>query len=178
MRIAASIGLALLLLVPSLAAAAPDCPAAPAGATERSYRNARFGFGLTVPPVFVLDPESVTEDGSSARFWTPDGRVTAVVNATPNTRRLALREIMAEAEGDVLHNAGGDITYRRIRDNWFVISGHMVGRIYYRRTLLTRAGVLATLWMEFPTELRPCLEEAVTTMSLSFRELPTPAPSR
>jgi hypothetical protein len=169
--------LVALLLLPAAPASGQGCPAAPPG-PQRSYSNARYGFGFTYPPVFTLDPESVPPTGDSARFWTADRRATAVVNAAPNTRRLTLRALMAEAEGDVLQNSGGDVTYRRTRDDWFVISGHMVGRIYYRRTLLTEAGIVATLWMEFPTELRPCLESAVTTMSLSFRELATPAPSR
>ncbi len=178
MRRVLLVALIVSLLVPGTPAAAPDCPQAPPGATPTSYRNPRFGFGFTVPPVFALDPASVPAHGDSARFFTPDRRATAVVNAAPNARRLSLREIMAEAEGDVVHNAGGNITYRRIRDDWFVISGYMVGRIYYRRTLLTPAGIVATLWMEFPPELRPCLEAAVTTMSLSFRALSIPAPSR
>jgi hypothetical protein len=46
----------------------------------------------------------------------------------------------------------------------------MVGRIFYRRTLLTRDGDVATLWVEFPRDMRPCFEEAVSLMSLSFRE--------
>jgi hypothetical protein len=177
MRSTPSAGLLLALLLP-VAAAGQDCPRAAPGAEPWAYRNPRHGFGFTVPAVFALDADSVTEAGDSARFFTPDRRATAVVNAAPNARRLSLRDLMAEAEGDVVQNAGGDITYRRIRDDWFVISGHMVGRIYYRRTLLTGAGIVATLWMEFPPELRPCLEGAVTTMSLSFRALPTPSPRR
>lgn len=54
----------------------------------------------------------------------------------------------------------------------------MVGRIFYRRTLLTQHGTIATLWMEFPREMRACLDAAVTTMSLSFRPVATPSPSR
>jgi hypothetical protein len=46
----------------------------------------------------------------------------------------------------------------------------MAGRIFYRRTLLTSRGIEATLWLEFPRDMRPCLDEAVTVMSLSFRE--------
>lgn len=171
-------GLVALLLLSGHPAGGQGCPAAPAGEPQRTYRNARFGFGFTYPPVFALDPGSIPPAGDGARFWTPDRRATAVVNAARNTRGLGLRDLMAEAEGDVLHNAQGSITYRRIRDDWFVISGHMMGRIYYRRTLLTRGGTVATLWMEFPPELRPCLEDAVATMSLSFREIAIPAPSR
>jgi hypothetical protein len=154
------------------AAAQPEPLACPPGlqAEPRGYRNDLFGFAFDYPPGFVLDPDSVTERGDSARFWTRDRRATAVVNAAPNTRGVPLRRLMAEAEGDLEHNAGAEITYRRVRDNWFVISGYMVGRIFYRRTLLTSRGIVATLWMEFPRDMRPCVEHAVTVMSLSFRE--------
>ncbi len=160
-----------LVVLPALPAAAQGaaCPAA-AHAQPRGYRNDLFGFSFDYPPVFVLDPQSATERGDSVRFWTADRRATAVVNAVPNTRGVPLRRLMIEAEGDLTQNSGAEITYRRIRDNWFVLSGHMAGRIFYRRTMLTARGIEATLWMEFPRDMRPCIDDAVTVMSLSFRE--------
>jgi hypothetical protein len=161
--------LPFLLLSPTApAAAATDCPAEGAWA-PRSYRNARFGFGFDYPSFFALDPGSVPAAGDSARFWTADRRATVVVNAVRNGPDLRLHELLRDAEGDIVQNSGGEITYRRIRDNWFVLSGYMVGRIFYRRTLLTREGVAVTLWMEFPGDMRECLDAAVTLMSLSFR---------
>jgi hypothetical protein len=57
---------------------------------------------------------------------------------------------------------------------WFVLSGALAGRAFYRRTFLARGGrVVATLWIEYPPGLRACLEGPVAMMSLSFRE---PAP--
>ncbi|HEV7265535.1 MAG TPA: hypothetical protein VGN83_11525 [Falsiroseomonas sp.] len=169
--VALTLALALILegRIPAQAQAQQrDCPAAAGPA--RAYHNERFGFGFRYPPVFFLDPQSVPPEGDSARFWTEDRRATAVVNAAPNREGRTLRALLREAEGDVVENSGGEITYRRTRDNWFVISGYMVGRIFYRRTLLARSGTMATLWMEFPREMRDCLDGAVTMMSLSFRE--------
>ena len=157
----------LLPLAPRPAAEPAGCPAL---GEPRVYRNARLGFRMDHPARFALDPASIPEDGNSARFWTPDRRATAVVNASRNPERLSLDQMMREAEGDILQNSRGDITYRRRRDNWFVLSGHIAGRIFYRRTMLLRNGSAATLWMEFPVDMRPCLEAAVTLMSLSFRE--------
>ncbi|MGG5823979.1 hypothetical protein [Falsiroseomonas sp. HW251] len=171
MRLALVLGTALLLTGATLTAAADDCPVAPPGEPQRTYRNSRFGYTFVYPPIFTLDPDSVPALGDGARFWTSDRRATVVVNAAPANQAQTLRDLLAEAEGDVLHNSQGEITYRRIRDNWFVISGYMMGRIFYRRTLLTGTGVVATLWMEFPREMRACLDGAVTTMSLSFRPL-------
>jgi hypothetical protein len=156
----------VLVLLPAVAIA-QDCR--PEGWDIRGYRNERFRIGFDYPSIFRLDPESIPGDRSSARFWTAGRRATVVVNAGRNEDRRTLVELLRDAEGDVLQN-GGEITYRRSRDNWFVISGYMVGRVFYRRTLLARDGTIATLWMEFPREMRDCLEPAVTMMSLSFRE--------
>jgi hypothetical protein len=146
-----------------------SCPD-PGSGQRRTYRNERFGFAMNYPSMFRLDPESVPEASDSARFWTANRAATAVVNGSRNPRNQSLAQLMEEAERDVLLNSRGEITYRRRRDNWFVISGHMVGRIFYQRTLLTRDGRIATLWIEFPRDMKSCFEDAVTMMSLSLRE--------
>jgi hypothetical protein len=171
---------ACLLLAPLGRAAPGDTRAPPSAkaicrrmADERllTYRNPRFRLTMTYPSSFTLDPGSVPESGDSARFWTADREATAVVTAMRNGLADSLANLLREARRDVLENSGGSITYERTRDNWFVISGYMGDRIYYRRTLLSRGSALiGTLWIEFPRALRPCYEAAVTTMSLSFRQ--------
>jgi hypothetical protein len=79
--------------------------------------------------------------------------------------------LLREAKRDIAENGHGTVTYERATRGWFVLSGFVADRIYYRRSFLARGGrVIATLWIEFPRDLRPCLEQAVATMSLSFRE--------
>lgn len=154
---------------PSQSMAAGDCGIA-RGGHPMQYRNARFGFTMTYPSSFVLDPESIPEGGDSARFWTPDRRATAVVTGIRNGLGQSLADIMEEAAKDVTENSHGVITYTRTRDNWFVISGFIGERIFYRRSFLSdRSRVIGSLWIEFPRTMRPCFEDAVSMMSLSFR---------
>ncbi|MBK1659317.1 hypothetical protein CKO45_13830 [Paracraurococcus ruber] len=126
---------------------------------------------MTYPSVFALDPGSIPAAGDSARFWTADRQATAVVDAARPAQRRGLDTLLAEAEEDILRNSRGEITYRRRRGTWFVLSGFILGRIFYRRSVVTPDGTVATLWLEFPRALKPCLEAAVTMMSLSFRPL-------
>ena len=160
--------------VPGGAWAAVDCgPAARAG-QPMQYKNARFGFTMTYPSSFVLDPDSIPEGGDSARFWTPDRRATAVVTGIRNGLGQSLADLLEEATKDVTENSHGTITYTRTRDNWFVISGFIGERIFYRRSFLSdRSRVIGSLWIEFPRNMRPCFEDAVSMMSLSFRPSPT-----
>jgi hypothetical protein len=126
---------------------------------------------MTHPSSFALDPGSIPENGDTARFWTIDRQATAVVTGMRNGLKQSIADLFDEAKHDVIENSGGAITYTRIKDNWFVVSGFMAGRIFYRRTVLTSgSGVIGTLWIEFPRDMRPCFEGAVTMMSLSFRE--------
>ena len=136
-----------------------------------TYRNARYGLTMTYPSSFVLDPGSIPESGDSARFWTADRQATAVVTGAANRLGQSLADLFREAQQDVTENGHGEITYTRRRDNWFVISGYMAGRIFYQRTMITQGSrVIGNLWIEFPRAMRPCFEDAVTMMSLSFRQ--------
>ena len=140
------------------------------GGPRLTYRNPRYGFSLTHPSFFVLDPDSVPASGDSARFWTTDRRATAVVTGLRNGLGQSLSDLMREAKRDIVENGHGTISYKRIRGDWFVISGYIADRIFYRRTFLSQdRSIIATLWIEFPRDMRPCFDEAVTMMSLSFR---------
>lgn len=158
---------------PSQSWAAAECGPARVGQPIQ-YRNARFGFTMNYPSNFVLDPDSIPEGGDSARFWTSDRRATAVVTGIRNGLGQSLPDLLEEATKDVTENSHGTITYTRSRDNWFVISGFIGERIFYRRSFLSdRSRVIGSLWIEFPRTMRPCFEDAVSMMSLSFRPSPT-----
>ena len=117
------------------------------------------------------------ENGDTARFWTPDRRATVVVTGLRNTPGQSLTDLRVEARQEILVASHGTITYERTKDNWFVLSGFVVGRIFYRRTFLSQdSRVIATLWIEFPRGMRPCFEQAVETMSLSFNDRPVRRP--
>lgn len=147
-----------------------DC-AGNRGGRPLAYSNPRYGFAMTYPSTFMLDPDSIPENGDSARFWTIDRQATAVVMGRLNGLRQSLGDLFREARQDVVENSRGVITYTRTRDNWFVVSGFIGDRIFYRRTLLAQgSGVIGDLWIEFPRSMRPCFEDAVTMMSLSLRQ--------
>ena len=137
------------------------------------YRNGRYGLAMTHPSIFALDPGSVPENGDSAQFWTADRSATAIVTGLRNSMRQPLADLLREAERDIVENSRGAITYRRARGGWFVLSGFVADRIFYRRTFLSQGGgVIATLWIEFPRGMRPCFDDAVTMMSRSFKAAP------
>ncbi|RAI57557.1 hypothetical protein DOO78_18410 [Roseicella frigidaeris] len=168
---AVALGLWLSIADPARAQRPTDCPVQ--GRETQPYRNTRWGVSLMRHPGFVLDPGSVTPNGDSVRFWTADRRATAVVTSLRQRADQSILDLLAEARQDILVNSRGEITYQRRRDNWFVLSGYVAGRIFYQRTFLARdRQATSTLLVEFPRDMLPCFDRAVTTMSLSFREWP------
>ncbi|HJU19752.1 MAG TPA: hypothetical protein VJ770_25135 [Stellaceae bacterium] len=68
------------------------------------------------------------------------------------------------------------MTYARRGRDWFVVSGLVNDRIYYQRTVLSKAcATINTLVIEYPTVLRRSLARAITVMSRSFRPGGRPA---
>ena len=105
-----------------------DCGRPPDGRPV-NYWNAQFGLSMSYPTSFVLDPDSIPETGDSAQFWTLDRQATAIVTGLHNGLGQSLSDLFDEAKRDVTDNSDGVITYTRIKDDWFVISGFMAGRI-------------------------------------------------
>ncbi|WP_143020986.1 hypothetical protein [Belnapia rosea] len=164
------LALALALALPAIAARAQDAACTvPAAAQVLEWRSAVLGLRMRYPASFPL--EATGPD--TARFVSLDGQASATVTAIANGLGQSLAEVMREARQDIIENSGGEITYTRTTPSWFVLSGYMAGRIFYRRSLVSAdGGMIGTLWVEFPRALKPCFEAAVTTMSLSFREWP------
>jgi hypothetical protein len=160
--------LALVLGMSAAMAQEAGCTV-PVVAPVLDWRSPGLGLGMRHPANFTL-----AESGpDTARFVSRDGQASATVTAIPNGLQQGLSAVMAEARQDIVENSGGEIIYSRAKGSWFVLSGYMAGRIFYRRSLVTADGrFIGTLWVDFPRAMKPCFEAAVTTMSLSFRELP------
>ena len=160
--------IALCLASPAPAVAAAVCDGLTASRPQ-SYRSLRFGVSMTHPSSITIVPGSLTENGDTVRFKSADARVSVTITMMPNTRDETVAELYREAEQDVIQNSRGMIDFVRRGEGWFIMQGEMVGRIYYRRTvLLQRPRAIGTLWIEYPRELRACMEEIIPMMSRSF----------
>jgi hypothetical protein len=111
----------------------------------------------------------VSERGDTVRFEAPRWQVTASITALANNRGETLSQLQREAQQDIIQNSHGSITYQRNGTTWFVLSGHILDRIYYQRSVPTQGNMAITnLWIEFPCELRPCMDAIVTMMANPF----------
>ena len=161
-------GTALISLLAAQASAQGVCE----GLTAQrplTYRSATYGYSLAYPASMEIAPDSISERGDTVRFEAPRWQVTASITTLLNNHGETLSQLQREAQQDIIQNSRGSITYQRNGTTWFVLSGHILDRIYYQRTVLTQGNMaIASLWIEFPRELRPCMDAIVTMMANSF----------
>lgn len=127
------------------------------------YVNHRYGYALAWPKR-LLTPmgESDAKDGQV--FAASDGSAElrcwgSFSDAPPQTLPEALAEALAEPRRQV--------TYKHAGESFFVLSGHVDGRIFYRRTILAH-GVLATFELTYDPSLKTLFDPVIRDLSAGF----------
>jgi hypothetical protein len=155
------IGLGLLAMIGSLAASA-----ALAEVPHRwaNYSNARFGYALCYP-ADLLRPQPESDNGDGRAFSGDDGaqlRVWGNYNALEQSLAEAMREDEARLTRD-----GATVTYRAARSNWYVLSGHNRGKLFYSRRLLT-GDQFASFDLQYPARAAPLWNPVAARLSRCF----------
>lgn len=146
--------LVLLLLLP-----------VPAMAAEWGhYANARFGYGIDVPPGFVAGGEADNGDGQV--FRTPTATLTVFggnVTATDIESEAVARESFTAADG-------WSITYRVSTPQGASWSGRRGGRVLYARLVALCGGTqFASFALEYSRADQAAFDPIVTRLVRSLR---------
>lgn len=147
----------------------PESPADTAG-TYDTYCNARFGYCIEYPHGLLLpQPEAPNGDGriftdrNGTEILRVFGRINMDADGNPVslTRQFQLDLQEAEKNGD-------SITYRKLGDTFFVISGYRQGAIFYRKTI-ARDDAFAYASMRYPATAKATYDPVSANISRSFR---------
>lgn len=132
--------------------------AEPAGEDYRPYTNARFGFTCEVPVDFSPGEDPANGDGLA--FTSPDGAAQLICSGSNS-----LDESAEQGFADSLQAAADDgstVTYRRLGNDVFTVSGVGAdGKIFYEHTLWG-AGSSVTVYWTYPSSMKEQLDDAVT----------------
>lgn len=137
-----------------------------ARAEDFRYRNARFGTTLTVPiDVFTISlPEPENGDG---RAWQADDGAELFVYGAYNALEQTLDELCSDVSSG--GDARVDITYRRVADDWCVVSGIADRTIFYERHEFGGDNeVIHSLAMRYPAALRDRYDPLVGPIARSL----------
>ncbi|CAN7626981.1 hypothetical protein LJR030_001653 [Rhizobium sp. LjRoot30] len=123
---------AVLLAAPALADDQPD------------YVNSRFGFGIDLPPDFIVIHES---NGDGMRLASPDRKTLLSVFGT-NLLDKSLEDEVRERI-DMQEKNGWQISYKKISPGSASFSGSRDGRILYVRAVALCDGAAGFAWLEY-----------------------------
>lgn len=120
--------------------------------TWKSYENERFQFCVEYPTNFLKEMgESENHDGNSFANANESSEMRA--SGILNVLDESIEEAFASAtENGTYYNDEQTITYKRQKDNWFVVSGNYYESIFYVKTVL-KGDTFYTLYFEYhPSE--------------------------
>jgi hypothetical protein len=154
-----------------LGAAGLLATAAPAGAAGwEIYINARFGYRIEYP-AWLFGPLEEAENGDGAILAGDDGARLLVFGAIN-----ALGQSPAEiAEGLAADGDVAETTYRRVTDDWIVVSGFLAdpsggrGPIFYERIAFGLGGeAMSGFRLEYPETARPSFDPVIGKLGQSL----------
>ncbi len=129
----------------------------------KKYCNARFGFCVAYPVGLSMSPTSDNNDGR--KFYDHNGFIltaSGMYNVLENSLRIEMKS--QEEDFDT-------VTYRKVKNNWYVLSGYKENNILYIKTYMGKETIYH-LYLRYPVELKNEYDKTVSKVSRSFKPGP------
>jgi hypothetical protein len=128
----------------------------------KTYANARFKYSITYP-ADLLVPQGEAENGDGQVFRAKDGSAEMRVYGGYNSSSETLRGRFAE----LTRKWGNGVTYKVIRQDWFVVSAMVNGKIHYQKTML-RGDTFKTFEIEYDAVRGSTYNPVTASLAKSF----------
>lgn len=100
------------------------------------YHNLRFDYSIAYPKN-ILYPQGESDNGDGQKFLSKDADASLIVFGSNNTLGQSLEDLfLEESRGGTLKKPLKVVTYRLLKNNWFVVSGYNSGKVFYQKTIL------------------------------------------
>lgn len=130
----------------------------------KTYTNARFKYSISYP-ADLLVPQGEAENGDGQVFK-EKGRSSVEMRVYGGFN--ALNETLRTRYEKLLRDWGKGITYKVIRQDWFVVSAMVNGKIHYQKTIL-RGDVFKTFEIEYDAVRGSTYNDVTDRISKSFK---------
>lgn len=101
-----------------------------------TYFNQRYGYSIDYPKD-LLFPQGESDNGDGQVFLSKNTDAKLLVYGSNNALEQSLEDIYREqSRGGMPDEPQKVVTYRVLKNNWFVVSGYNAGKIFYQKTLL------------------------------------------
>ncbi len=134
-----------------------------------TYYNHRYDYSIDYPKA-VLFPQGESDNGDGQKFLSKNADASLLVYASYNALEQPLEEIYREqSRGGTPEEPQKVVTYRVLKNNWFVVSGYNSGRIFYQKTFL-RDNQLKTFVFEYNESQKELYDPITNRLAKSFKD--------
>jgi hypothetical protein len=130
----------------------------------QTYVNARFKYSITYPADLLI-PQGEAENG--------DGQVFREKGASSVEMRVygghkILNETLRSRYAELVRKWSNGVTYKVMRQDWFVVSAMVNGKIHYQKTIL-RGDTFKTFEIEYDAVRGSTYNDVTDRISKSFK---------
>jgi hypothetical protein len=134
-----------------------------------TYHNDRFDYSIDYPKE-VLFPQGESDNSDGQKFLSKDANASLIVYGSNNALNQSLEDLYREeSRGGTAENPQKVVTYKTLKDNWFVVSGYNSGRIFYQKTIF-HDDVLKTFLFEYDESEKARYDPIVKRLATSFTD--------
>ncbi|MEO9337868.1 hypothetical protein ABFT80_10540 [Mesorhizobium sp. SB112] len=132
-------------------------------AEQKTYKNPRFGTSVTFPADIFIRSMEPPANGDGMSWSSKDGAVLSVFGSNN-----ALDDTPAGYAKRIEDEPGKRITYKRIAEDWLVISGVEKEQFFYMRYQFGADGVIHGLVMRYPSWRHSTYDPLVSKIAASL----------
>ena len=134
----------------------------------QTYFNSRFNYSIEYPANLLI-PRGEAANGDGQIFASADGQAQMTIYGAHNVFDQTLQELFRnESQNAVDAKITKQVTYKRMKNNWFVVSGYIGPKIFYQKTFLSN-DMLKSFYIEYPMSQRKLFDPLVEQMGRSFK---------
>lgn len=134
----------------------------------RTYTNSRFNYSIDYPPN-ILIPKGEAPNGDGQIFESPDGQARMIIYGTHNVLEQSIQDVYRKESQDAsTPQITKQVTYKRQKDNWFVVSGYIGPKIFYQKTFLSN-DMFKSFYIEYPVSQRHLYDPILSRLGRSFK---------
>ncbi|MEO1217367.1 MAG: hypothetical protein AAFY45_27820 [Bacteroidota bacterium] len=132
----------------------------------KTYQNVRFEFCLDVP-YQIFEAQRPPENGDGLRFLSRYGESLLITHGGHSLGKSLKQEMEFELETGDFRDRKREITYERIAEDFFILSGYVGEKIFYQRTHLENK-IFKSLYLEYPKAEKERFNEIISHMVKNF----------
>lgn len=137
----------------------------------KTYINARYSYSIAYP-VKLLIPQGEAQNGDGQKFLSPDGRAEMLVYGKYNHSKYSVKQLYALQlrGGEFNQSKNRVVTYKLLKDNWFIVSGFEGGKVFYEKIFIRKdTDEILTLQINYPKSQKTIYDAVTARIAKSFR---------